>query len=50
MAALVVRIALGVLATGFLGWWLYITILGLKVFFGTKAENVEKPNTELGEK
>lgn len=42
MAALIIRIALGTLAVGFLGWWFYITYLGLKAFFGPKTENNKK--------
>ena len=39
MAALIIRIALGTLGIGFIGWWLYITYLGLKVFFKPKSIN-----------
>lgn len=39
MATLIIRIAIGVLSVGFLGWWLYITYLGLKEFFRPKNKN-----------
>ena len=39
MAALIIRIALGTLGIGFIGWWLYITYLGLKAFFKPKSIN-----------
>lgn len=39
MAALIIRIALGTLGIGFIGWWLYITYLGLKEFFKSKSIN-----------
>ena len=34
MIAIILRIVMAILAAGFIGWWLYITWLGLKVFFG----------------
>lgn len=39
MAVIIVRIVLGILAVGFVGWWLYITYLGLKEFFKPKNKN-----------
>lgn len=39
MAIMIVRVALSVLAVGFVGWWLYITYLGLKEFFKPKNKN-----------
>ena len=39
MAALIIRIALGTLGIGFIGWWLYSTYLGLKEFFKPKSIN-----------
>ena len=42
MAALIIRIALGTLGIGFIGWWLYITYLGLKEFF--KPQSINKKN------
>lgn len=34
MITLILRISLGTLAIAFIAWWLYITFLGLKTFFG----------------
>lgn len=39
MVAFIIAVAIGVLSVGFLGWWLYITYLGLKEFFGPKSKN-----------
>lgn len=39
MAAFIINIAISVLSIGFLGWWFYITYLGLKEFFKPKNKN-----------
>ena len=33
MIAIILRVILAILAIGFIGWWLYVTWLGLKTFF-----------------
>lgn len=39
MGRIIVEVALFLLAIGFISWWLYITILGLKSFFNLKKNN-----------
>ena len=36
MIALILRVALCTLGIAFIGWWLYVTYLGLKTFFKNK--------------
>lgn len=38
MIAIILRVALAILAVGFIGWWLYVTWLGLKTFFRLPSE------------
>ena len=39
MGRIIVEVAMFLLAIGFISWWLYITILGLKSFFNFKKNN-----------
>lgn len=57
MIAIILRIVLGLLAVGFIGWYLYITWLGLKTFFRLPSEiaitgdkiNINKKDNEKKE-
>ena len=57
MIAIILRIVLGLLAVGFIGWYLYITWLDLKTFFRLPSEiaitgdkiNVNKKDNEKKE-
>ena len=42
MIGLILRIALGTLSIAFIAWWLYVTFLGLKVFFESKTTKNNK--------
>lgn len=39
MGRIIVEVALFLLAIGFISWWLYVTMLGLKSFFGIKKND-----------
>lgn len=50
MIAIVLRIVLGLLAAGFIAWYLYITWLGLKTFFGLESDDINLEKLEKLEK